>query len=139
MTEKKNSYAWIKVTGLIDSYPHSWNRKHAYKTGREGELMDVKEEKYVKGLYGIFTGTDERLPIKIINPKKVLSENEYRLYNLIRYNPKTLLEIRKQLYRIPVKGLEDVSDLDRMLRRLRQKGCAEEVPQRKGPQKWKAI
>ena len=90
-------------------------------------------DRYIKTLTG------EKASIEIRNPKKDLSENEYRLYNLIRYNPKTLLEIRKHLYRFPVKGLENISDLDRMLRRLRQKKYAEEVPQRKGPQKWRAI
>jgi len=87
------------------------------------------------------------IPIKRKNPKKDLSENQYKLYCLIRDNgPKTLQEIQRYLYTHPVKGLEKVSDIERMLRRIRDHKdnlkkplYLRAVSQMRGNQKWEAV
>ena len=60
------------------------------------------ENKYIKTL------TNEKIPIEIRNPKKDLSDNEFKLYNLIKHKPLTLLEIRKHLAAY-IKGFKNAS------------------------------
>ena len=89
----------------------------------------------------------KEIPIKYKNPKKDLSANQYKLYCLVRDSgPKTLQEIQRSLYIRPIKGLEKVSDIERMLRRIRDHKDSlgkplylRAVPQMRGYQKWEAV
>lgn len=93
----------------------------------------MSSNRYYKGFNG------ERIPIPTRNPESELSVNERRLWNILKLGPKTHNEIRKYLYTHPVEGLEHVSDLERMLRSVREKKYIRSISQRNGPQKWEAI
>ena len=90
----------------------------------------IISEPYYRGFNG------EKIPVLTKNPDSDLSINERRLFNILKLGPKTHNEIRKYLYVHPVEGLVEVSDLERMLRSLREKKYIKSVPQRNGPQKW---
>ena len=80
------------------------------------------------------TFTGEKRPITETN-RRHLSPSEKKIYNLIRNRWRGIT--RKELEKMT--ALDDVVDIDRALRKIREKGWIKSTPQRRGPQKWEAI